>query len=280
LRVFFNSDGRPDDARLVDIATARALHDQLMGSRPEGASHNADICQFCVADKATQAESAVPDPSRPQGGPDVSDTNPTAPNEHGGRDTNPMSDTISTETHEALVKTKVADAVAATEAALATKTTEAADEKARADKAEAALETANAEVARLNGELDTAQVTLRAAEDKAAKLEADLAAKDEASAKEKLATERASQVRNLKIFDDTYVDERASSWADMAEDDWSARLDEWAKIRPASTEPVQTTDAASAMSGTTGSLTKEPESGTDAAAATKSSPRRAVLGLA
>lgn len=259
----------------MDIAEARRLHDTLLASQPDGASHNTDICQFCV-DKATEnVKSTVPDPSRPSGGPDVSETE--APNEHGGRDTIPMSDTISTETHEALVKTKVADAVAATEAALATKTTEATEATARADKAEKELETANAEVARLNGELDTAQVSLKAAQDKASQLEADLAAKDEASAKEKLATERASQVRNLKIFDDTYVDERASSWADMAEGDWSARLDEWAKIRPASTE-APNSDAASAMSGTSGELTKDPES--DAAAeSTKPSPRRAVLGL-
>lgn len=252
------------------------MHDQLLGSRPEGASHNAEICQFCVADKATQAEPTVPDPSRSTRGPDVSDDNPTTPE---GRDTNPMTDTISTETHEALVKTKVADAVAATEAALATKTQEAASEKARADKAETELETVKADNAKINGELDTATLNLKAAQDKASQLEADLAAKDEASAKEKLATERASQVRNLKVFEDSYVDERASIWADVAEADWNARLDEWAKIRPASTEPANT-DAASAMTGTTGDLTKEPEKGTDAAADSKPSARRAVLGLA
>jgi hypothetical protein len=189
-----------------------------------------------------------------------------------------MSDTISTETHEALLKTKVADAVAATEQALAAKTEEAANEKARADKAEAELETVKADNAKLNTELDTAQVSLKAANEKAAQLEADLAAKDEASAKEKLATERASQVRNLKIFEDTYVDERASSWADMAEEDWSARLDEWAKIRPVSTETV-TTDAASAMSGTSGELTKDPESDAAAESTKKPSARRAALGL-
>lgn len=262
----------------MDIANARALHDQLLGSKPEGASHNADICQFCVADKATSTEPTVPDPSRPVRGPDVSDTQPNT-TEHGGRDTNPMSDTISTETHEALVKTKVADAVAATEAALATKTQEAASEKARADKAETELAAALADNAKLNADLDTAQVTIKAANDKASQLEADLAAKDQAAAKEKLATERASQVRNLKVFEDAYVDEKASVWADVAEEDWNARLDEWAKIRPASTEPVKT-DTASVMTGTTGDITKDPEPGSDAAAETKPSARRAVLGLA
>jgi len=79
------------------------------------------------------------------------------------------------------------------------------------------------------------------------------------------------------------VAEKASSWADLAEDDWADRLESWQKLKPASAGEGGKTDNASAMSGTTESLTKE--SGTDAAGAnsgeskSKTPARRAVLNL-
>lgn len=254
------------------------MHDELLASRPEGASHNPDICQFCV-DKATESSSTVPDPSRPSGGPDVSEQ--PNPNEHGGRDNHPMSETMTTETHEALQAKAVADATSATERALAAKDQEAKDLAAKVEKLEADNASLQADNDRLNGELDTAQVSLKQANDKVASLESDIAEKDAAAAKAEIATKRAEQVKNLNLYDDKYVEERASRWAELPEEDWAARLDEWSKIRPVAEGETKTTDNASAMSGTSGDLTKEPASSDTAGETTnKTSARRAVLGLA
>lgn len=256
------------------------MHDDLMANRPDGVRHDTDICQFCVADKATE-DTTVPDPSR-SGGPDVSENHTEVPNEHGGRDTNPMSDNMmSKETHDALLTKAVADAVAATDAALATKTEEAAAEKQRADAAEAELATVKADNARLNTELDTAQVSLTAANEEVTQLKSDIAKRDEDKALAEKASARAEQVKGLGLYEESYVTERASHWATLSDDDWASRLEEWAKVRPTETTAASTTDAASAMSGSTGELTKETgEPGSDAAAeTTKPSPRRGVLGL-
>lgn len=261
----------------MDTAEARRLHDELLASKPEGASHNADICQFCV-DKATEDASTASRNPPAVGGPDVSETQPV-PDEHGGRDTHPMSDMISKETHEALLAKAVADATSATEKALETKTAEAKDLAAKAEKLEADNASLKADNDRLNGELDTAQVSLKAANEKVTQLEADIAAKDEAAAKAEIASKRAEQVKNLKLYDDQYVAERASAWAELTDEAWDQRLEEWSKLKPAA-DASTSTDAASAMSGTSGDLTKEPAS-TDTAGdqSKKTSARRAVLGL-
>lgn len=241
-----------------------------MANRPEGASHNADICPFCV-DKATEDATASRNP------PDVSDSNQTVPDEHGGRDTSSMSD-MTKETHEALLAKAVADATSATEKALETKTDEVKELAAKLEKAEADLAAAKADNDRLNSELDTAQVSLKAAEEKVTTLETDIKAKEEAAAKAEVASKRADQVRNLKLFSDEQVAEKASRWAELSDEEWTERLDEWAALKPATSgEPTQTTDAASAMSGG-GDLTKEPDS-TDTAESAKPKARRAVLGL-
>lgn len=277
VRTGFHLDTRPDDVSTVDTAAGRRMHDELLAAQPKGASHNADICPFCV-DKATENTSTVPDPSRLRG-PDVSEIQ-SVPNAHGGRDTQPMSDTkmISEETHQALLQKAVADATSATEKALETKTTEAETLKASLAQLESDNAGLKADVDRLNGELDTAQVSLKAANDKATQLEADIAAKDEAARKAETASKRAEQVKNLKLYDDEYVAERASAWAELADDDWASRLDEWAKLKPLKDAPASSDTAASAMSGS-GDLTKEPVSTDTAAHTTKPSARRAVLGL-
>lgn len=270
-----NLDTRPDDPPDVDIAAGRKLHDELLASKPEGASHNADICPFCV-DKATEDVPTVPDPSR-SGGPDATSTS-TVPDDNGGRDNPPMSD-ISQEAHEALLTKAVADATSVTEKALEAKTNEAAEFKSKADTAEAELATAKTENDRLNADLDKAQVELQAARDEVADLKKQIADAEAATAKAEVAAERAKQVTNLGLYEADYVAERASSWADLSAEDWSARLDEWSKLKPVSTEGSPASDAASAMSGSTESLTKEPKTDSAAGDTTPKSSRRAALGL-
>jgi hypothetical protein len=264
-----------NDVPTVDTAEARRVHDQLLANRPEGASHNEDICVFCV-DKATEDPTASRNPPA-DGGPVAPDTN-QIPDEHGGRDTSSMSDTMTKETHDALLSKAVADATSTTEKALEAKTTEAKELADKLEKAEADLAAAKSDNERLNGELDTAQAARTAAEEKVTTLETDIKAKDEAAVKAETASKRADQVRNLKLFTDEQVAEKASRWAELSDEDWTERLAEWAALKPASTEDDPSADAASAMSGT-GDLTKEPASTDTAGAPKKPSARRAVLGL-
>lgn len=260
----------------MEAALAIKLHDDLLAAQPEGARHDVDICPLCV-DKATRTTASRIPPG--SAGPDVSDQHKST---EGGTKT-PMTD-ISQEAHEALLKTAVADAVAeatkTTEAALATKTTEAETSAARVKELETELATAKADNDRLNKELDDAQVKLTSATEKVAELEK--AAKDAEAAAElaKVASERANQVKNLKLFSDEYVAEKASRWAGLDEAAWTEQVEEWKQLKPTEASGDTASDTASSMTGTTESLTKEQQ---DAAAAgggeTKPKPRRAVLGL-
>lgn len=265
----------------METAEAIALHDQLLESQPSDARHDRDICPICV-DKAT--ETANPPSRIPPGsaGPDVSDQNQSQTNTEGGTP-EPMSDnanTISQETHKALLNQAVADATSATDKALADKTAALDTANAELTSVKTELETAKSEVARLNGELDTAQVQLKAATDKAAELEADLAKERDDRAKADVASKRAEQVKNLGLFGDEYVAEKASAWAELDEAAWTERVDEWSKLKPADgATATGTADTASAMSGTSQTLT-QTEPGSDSASETKPSARRGVLGLA
>lgn len=183
-------------------------------------------------------------------------------------------ETLSRETHDALLAKAVQDATSATDAALAKKTEEASELAAKVEKLEADNASLKADNDRLNSELDTAQVNLKAATDEVATLKADNAAKDEAARKEKLATERAKQVENLGLFPKEYVDEKASRWADFTDEDWAERVEEWTKAKPATTGDGKA-ETASAMSGTTGDLGQDEAKDNKA----KVKPRRAVLGL-
>lgn len=261
----------------MDTAVALKLHDDLLAAQPEGARHDSDICPLCV-EKASQATAS--DPSR-FGGPDVSKSS-TQSTEGGD---NPTMSDISQEAHNALLKQAVADAVAeatkTTESALATKTGEAADAAKRIEELETELASVKEDNERLNKDLDAAQVKLTSATDKVTELEA--AAKDaaEKAALAEVASKRTEQVKNLKLFPDEYVSEKASKWASLTDEAWGEQIEEWKQLKPASTTG-EVSDAASAMTGTSEGLTKETAQDTAAAGdgATTTPKRRAVLGLA
>lgn len=187
-----------------------------------------------------------------------------------------MSDTatISTETHEALLAKAVSDATSTTTAALERKTIEASELSLKKDELETELAAAKEDNSRLNRELDKAQVDLKSATDEVASLKADIAAKTEEARLLEIASARTEQVKNLKLFPDEYIGEKASSWAGLSDEDWADRVDEWSKARPA-TASTTTTETASAMSGTSGQLTTD----VDSASETKTPARRTVLGL-
>lgn len=178
-------------------------------------------------------------------------------------------ETISKETHEALLDKAVRDATALLTVErdnLTAQVNTLTTEKASLAEDFAAVKTENE---RLNGDLDTAQVSLKAATDEAAALKADIAAKDADAEKAQIASDRAAQVRNLGLFPEEYINDKASKWADVDEAAWTDRLDEWKALKGTSATSTPTTDTASAMSGTReGGTGHEP------------SARRAILGLA
>lgn len=258
----------------MDTAVAVKLHDDLLAAQPDGARHDSDICPFCV-EKAQATTSRIPPGSA---GPDVSEKTETTSTEGG---TTPTMSDISQETHEALLKKAVEDAVAATEKALQAKTDEAATATSRVKELETELASVKDDNTRLNGELDSAQVQLKSATEKVAELETAAKEADEKARLTEVASKRAEQVKNLGLFTDEYVTEKASSWASFDEAAWGERLEEWKQLKPASAEGTKAaTDSASAMTGTSEDLTKAGEqdaasSDTDA----KPAARRAALGL-
>lgn len=249
----------------MDIADRRKLHDELLAEKPEGARHDADICPFCVAEAAQSSTTS-------RTSPDVSDHQSHNTEKKGGTS---MSD-ISQEAHEALLAKAVKDATAATEKALETKTSELEAEKAKNTELSGKVTTLETDNARLNGELDSAQVAKKAAEDKAAQLEKDVAEQAKAAELAELASKRGEQVKNLGLYDEKFVTERASHWATLDEAEWTSRLEEWTKLKPADSA-AKTTETASAMSGTSEELTKEKP--VDEAGNSTPSARRAALGL-
>ena len=244
------------------------MHDDLLAAQPEGARHDTDICPFCV-DKASQSTTSRIPPG--SAGPDVSEDK--SKSTEGG--TTPTMSDISQETHEALMQKAVADAVKTTEDALAHKTSELAEAITKL----AEFETVKSDNERLNKELDDAQVQLKSATDKAKTLEEDMAKKDEDAKLAEVASKRAEQVENLKLFKPEYVKDKASKWAVLEDAAWDEQIEEWRQLKPAATEETKETDAASAMSGTSEDLTKETKVVDDKASAAPSA-RRAALGLA
>lgn len=254
------------------------MHDALLAEMPEGAKHDADICPFCTEKAAQQVSShaSVPSGSSPSGA--VTNQPPHVEGGTPDMSTASVSDTLSRETHEALLEKALKDATQATESALERKNEEASAltaEKAEMTEKIAKLEADNAD---LNRKLDEAQVQLKAATDEVASLKADVAAKEEAARKSEVASTRAAQVKNLGLFTEEYVSEKASKWADLADEEWNERLDEWRNFnKPAEGSSAASADTASAMTGTSSELGTEPK--VETASESKPSARRAVLGL-
>jgi regulator of replication initiation timing len=249
------------------------IHDSLLAAMPEGARHDPAICVFCIK-RATHSPASV---SPVTGGLDASESQHEQTK--GGTPETMSTDTLTKETHEALLERAISQATATTESALERKTTEAADLASKVELLEEDNTTLKADNERLNKELDAAQVSLKAAEEKVTTLESTIADKDAAAEKAQVQSKRTEQVRNLDLFAAEYVAEKASSWAELTEEAWKDRMEEWQRLKPATDPPKDPTktETATVMTGTSGDLTKEPES--DAANHDKPTPRRAVLGL-
>ena len=268
MRVDFKHAHGRNDVHLVETATARKMHDDLLAQMPGDAAHDESTCPFCL-DQASQTENPPSVIPPADGGSDVSED----PNTKGGN--TPMTD-ISQETHEALLRKAVEDATKALDSALQQKTEQL-------DAANATIETLTQEKdelanenQRVNGELDAAQVELRSAQDKVGELETAAAKSEEDRAKADLASKRATQVKELKLFGDEYVDEKASSWAELDDVAWSDRVDEWAKLKP-TTNSEEPPAGDSAMSGSNGD--QQDQAAASGGSDKPSRASRAVLGL-
>lgn len=185
-------------------------------------------------------------------------------------------ETLTKETHRALLEQAVRDATATATQESATATSRIDQLSAHASELDTEVAALRSDNQRLNLELDTAQLRLKSATDEVATLKADMAARDEAAARADVASRRAEQVRTLGLFEADYIGRKADDWASDTEEAWLARLDEWRQLKPAGTNGAASgarADVASAMSGTSEDLTTTP------AAVEDKSPRRAVLGL-
>lgn len=244
---------------------AKGLHDKLLAAQPEGARHDADICSFCIEDTSSVQAAPVPP------GPESARTEPESTE---GGTTKAMSDndtkTIAYDTHEALLEKALRENSSASEAELAQRATEIEtlkNEVASLTEEKAELETDNA---RINASLDKAQLELKAATDEVAALKQEKADAEEAARKADIASARAEQIRNLGLFEETFIEERASRWAELDQAAWDERVEEWGNAR----KGEASADTASAMSGGNGDLAQEvaPDN-------TQESARRAALAI-
>lgn len=175
-----------------------------------------------------------------------------AASEGGTKHMDENTETISKETHEALLDQAVRRATADLTAANETLTQQVTNLTSELAAKTEALDKANADNEKVNGDLDTAQVALKAAQDENAQLKADMAAKDAAAALAETASARAAQVRNLGLFDEKTISDRASKWAEKDEAAWNESLTEWQALKGAGGAATIPTDAASAITGTSG----------------------------
>lgn len=176
-------------------------------------------------------------------------------------------DTYTQETHEALLSKAVSDAtdkLSGEVASLQETVASLTEERDRLADENADLKETNG---KLNGDLDASQVELKATKDRVVELEGEIAKRDEEAAKAEVARKRAEEVRALGLFTDEYITEKAARWADVSDEEWADRVDEWktAKAQSSNTDGGVPTD--SAMKGSS-----EGQGSTQSA-------RRAILGL-
>ena len=177
-----------------------ALHDELLASMPEGASHDTESCQWC----------SDPELAEVINGGDMSDA------------------TFTQEDLDAAVSQAV-------DAATQSLKDQVAD--LRTDQEKAAVEARIAEVrAELEAEVEAANAALAEVESKATAAEqahADVVAwlageKESAERAAELATraeERKAAVKEIASFSDEYLDANASKWAEWADDDFDTFVD-------------------------------------------------------
>lgn len=190
------SDSHRASAEGSDVNALRALHDQLLAEKPEGAVHDEETCDLCRAS------------DDPEGG---------------------SMGTFSEEELQAAIDAAVAEATAPLQSRIAE--LEAAKKQEAENSAQAELE---AKITELESKLDAAVLeATQAKEEKDALQQAWDDEKAAAAEAEQVAArrdERLSQVKELACFPDEYIEENGDRFAAMSDEDWNARLEEWKTV--------------------------------------------------
>jgi hypothetical protein len=192
----------------------KALHDQLLEEKPEGAVHEPESCPFCAMEEPAD------------GGTDM---------------------TYTEEDLKAKVDEAVTAAIAERDAKIAS--LESAQQTSETAKAVAdAVAAKDSELSDLRGELDKA--VLEAANAKAdrdavvAWLEGEKTAAEEAAAAAARKDTRLAKLKEVASFPDDYLERNADRFAAMSDDEFDARCTEYAALnggKPASNGEVPST---------------------------------------
>lgn len=197
------SDSHAALSDATDVNALIALHDQLLAHRPDGATHDEETCPVCAG--------ALGDD--PEGGGWMA--------------------TFTEEEVQAAVDKAVAEATASLQSRIAeleTSQQQQTLEQAVAD-AKAELEV---QIADLQSKLDAA--VLEAAQAKEANeamqqaWDAEKQAAEEAAQLAARRDERLAKVREVAAFPDSYLEENADRFAALSDEEFAARLGEWAAI--------------------------------------------------
>lgn len=183
----------------------KVLHDQLLASKPEEATHDEATCPLCAveadATHDTNSGGSMPE-SFTQADVDAAVAAATS-------DLQKRLEELGAQVRDTEVGQAVADAVTAKET----------------------------EVSELQDKLDAAEAARTAAENKLSETEkfwADaIAEAEEAAQVAARRDERVAEAKKAGLLSETYIDENADRFAAMSDEDFKGRLDEWRAIAAA-----------------------------------------------
>jgi hypothetical protein len=203
-----DSSRRHADGSGVDAL--RVLHDRLLAERPDGAAHDEDACPLCGADDNTK----------------------------GG-----WMATFSEDELQAAIDAAVAEATAPLTSRIAE-----LENSAQQSELEQVKSEMEARIAELETKLDAAVLEATTAKDETATLQQawddEKAAAEEAVAVAARREERIQKVKELASFPAEYLEQNGDRFAAMSEEDFNARLEEWAAIsKPPTSSTVPTKTA-------------------------------------
>lgn len=192
----------------------KVIHDLLLEVKPETAVHAKDACPYCTPAAAQAASGQNPD-STGGGAPDVTTITQEDLDNAVKAATAPLQQELD-ELRNFKAEVESTDAVRALQEQVEAKEAEKADLQQK-------LDAANVEINETKSQHDDLVAWLNAEASKAEQ-EAAIAA---------LRDERSQKVRELEIFDETYIEENAQRFAEMDEEAFEAALVDWKTAKEA-----------------------------------------------
>lgn len=193
--------------QMTEMNALKALHDQLLAEQPEGATHDADDCPLCATEEEGEG----------------------------------MGDAVFTQEE---VDRAVADAISELQAEVA-KLRESESARALEEAVEQAKSEMQTQIDELQTKLDATVLEAQQAKDEREKVQADWDAEKTAAEEAKTFAarkeERLSKVKETANFPDEYLEANADRFAAMSDEDFEARLSEWAALVDKSSDPPKTT---------------------------------------